>query len=282
MGEVCKKEGEFSFGIHTFKFIDKDGKTTLVKWRFAPEDGEKQLTADELKSKPADFLQQALIDRAKQGPVKWDMWVTIGQPGDPETDPTVLWPKDRKEFKAGTLTLTAATPQDGAECKGINYDPYDYYPISWEELYQCGKDQGIDIRPAAQGGDIKIGDMLFVRSGWKEAYDSLQHLWRIACMRQDVEIQKERTNVLKMKEELRMERLAKLQRDFRISTFQTKEMELEDRIYAIQEEVEDARWLASEEARKRMALKANLQQCLDDLQSAKDEQTTMEVCGTIK
>ncbi|KAF2006249.1 hypothetical protein P154DRAFT_603719 [Amniculicola lignicola CBS 123094] len=58
-----------------------------------------------------------------------------------------------------------------AHKKGINYDPYDYYPISWEELYQCGKDQGIDIRPAAQGGDIKIGDILFVRSGWKEAYD---------------------------------------------------------------------------------------------------------------
>lgn len=59
-----------------------------------------------------------------------------------------------------------------AHKKGINYDPYDYYPISWEELYQCGKDQGIDIRPAAQGGDIRIGDMLFIRSGWKEAYDS--------------------------------------------------------------------------------------------------------------
>jgi hypothetical protein len=59
-----------------------------------------------------------------------------------------------------------------AHKKGINYDPYDYYPISWEELYQCGKDQGVDIRPAAQGGDIKIGDMLFIRSGWKEAYDN--------------------------------------------------------------------------------------------------------------
>ncbi|KAF1844497.1 uncharacterized protein K460DRAFT_394371 [Cucurbitaria berberidis CBS 394.84] len=58
-----------------------------------------------------------------------------------------------------------------AHKKGINYDPFDYYPISWEELYQCGKDQGIDIRPAAQGGDIKPGDMLFIRSGWKEAYD---------------------------------------------------------------------------------------------------------------
>lgn len=41
-----------------------------------------------------------------------------------------------------------------------------------QELYQCGKDQGIDIRPAAQGGDIKIGDMLFVRSGFIEAYHS--------------------------------------------------------------------------------------------------------------
>jgi catalase len=72
---------------------------------------------------PRDFLEKALIDRAKQGPVKWDMWVTVGEPGDPETDPTVLWPAGRKEFKAGTLTFTGATPQEGAECKNINYDP---------------------------------------------------------------------------------------------------------------------------------------------------------------
>jgi catalase len=111
------------FGIHAFKFINKDNKTTLVKWRFVPEDGEKELTDTELTSMPHDFLQQALIDRVKQGPVKWDMWVTVGEPGDPETNPTVLWPTDRKEFKAGTLTFTGATPQEGAECKNINYDP---------------------------------------------------------------------------------------------------------------------------------------------------------------
>jgi catalase len=111
------------FGIHTFKFIDKNDKTTLVKWRFAPEDGEKELTNAELTSMPNNFLEQALIDRVKQGPVKWDMWVTVGEPGDPETNPTVAWPGDRKEFKAGTLTFTAATPQEGADCKNINYDP---------------------------------------------------------------------------------------------------------------------------------------------------------------
>ena len=111
------------YGIHTFKFIDKANETTLVKWRFDPEDGEKELTDAELKSMPADFLEQALIERTKQGPVRWDMWITIGEPGDTQDDPTLLWPKERKEVKAGTLTFTGAMPQDGAECKNINYDP---------------------------------------------------------------------------------------------------------------------------------------------------------------
>lgn len=57
-----------------------------------------------------------------------------------------------------------------AEAKGIQYDPFDYYPISYEELYHCGKHQGLDIRPAAQGGDIKIGDILFVRAGWTQQF----------------------------------------------------------------------------------------------------------------
>ena len=108
------------YGIHTFKFLNKANETTLVKWQFDPEDGEEGTHRRRAKSMPADFLEQALIERTKQEPVKWDMWMTVGEPGDPETDPTLLWPKGRKEVKAGTLTFTAAMPQDGAECKSIN------------------------------------------------------------------------------------------------------------------------------------------------------------------
>lgn len=111
------------FGIHTFKFINKDDKTTLVKWRFVPADGEKRLTDAQLKTMPHDFLAQELIDRTKKGPARWDMLVTIGHAGDPETDPTKLWPGDRKEFKAGTLTISSAMAQDSAACAKINYDP---------------------------------------------------------------------------------------------------------------------------------------------------------------
>lgn len=111
------------FGIHTFKYISKDNKTTLVRWRFVPADGVKRLSDAQMKSMPRNFLAQELIERTKKGPVRWDMLVTVGQPGDTETDPTVQWPAKRKEFKAGTLTISAAMPQQGGPCEKINYDP---------------------------------------------------------------------------------------------------------------------------------------------------------------
>jgi len=111
------------WGIHTFKFINAKKQTTLVRWRFVPQDGEKRLTDDELKTAGANFLEQALISRTGQGPVRWDMMLTIGVAGDPEDNPTLAWPEDRKQLKVGTLTITSAMPQKGAECEPINFDP---------------------------------------------------------------------------------------------------------------------------------------------------------------
>lgn len=111
------------FGIHTFKFVNRDDKTTLVRWRFAPQDGEILMSDDEVKSPPKNFLEQKLIERTQHGPVRWDMILTIGVPGDPEDNPTLLWPSGRKEIKVGTLTISTAMPQKGAECEKINFDP---------------------------------------------------------------------------------------------------------------------------------------------------------------
>ena len=58
-----------------------------------------------------------------------------------------------------------------AKKSGVEYDPFEFHGISLEELRKCGEDQGVDIRPKTQGGDVEIGDLLFVRSGWVEAYE---------------------------------------------------------------------------------------------------------------
>jgi catalase len=112
------------FGVHTFKFTDKKGTVHLVKWRFVPRDGTKEMTPAEMKSAPHDFLEKNLIERTSKGPALWDMIVYVGEPGDPEDNPTLAWPETRKHFTAGTLTITKATPQQkGTACEPINFDP---------------------------------------------------------------------------------------------------------------------------------------------------------------
>src|SRR6267154_504533 len=81
------------YGIHTFRFIDHNARSTNVRWRL------------------------------KQGSIHWDMIVTIGEPGDPEDDPTILWPSGRREIRAGTLTLISSSPDQVSGAYNINFDP---------------------------------------------------------------------------------------------------------------------------------------------------------------
>jgi catalase len=111
------------YGIHTFKFIDRQDKVTNVRFRFVPHDGEKQLSDAELSAMPRDFLEQALMERLRLRPALWDMILTIGEPGDVEDDPTVLWPADRKETKVGLLTIVSATTDRSSGSYNINFDP---------------------------------------------------------------------------------------------------------------------------------------------------------------
>lgn len=110
--------------LSAYKFVN--GKSeTWIRWRFEPADGEKFMTEDELKAAPKDFLDQRLAERTRKGPVKWTMVGTIGQPdkGDSIKDPSSPWPKDRKEVKLGTLTLTKGGQDAAGQCEDINFDP---------------------------------------------------------------------------------------------------------------------------------------------------------------
>jgi catalase len=112
------------FSIHTFKFIDAKNTEHMVRWRFVPRDGTKEMTAAEMKAGPRDFLEKNLIERTRKGPAVWDMIVYVGEPGDPEDNPTLAWPESRTHFTAGTLTITQATSQQkGMACEPINFDP---------------------------------------------------------------------------------------------------------------------------------------------------------------
>jgi len=114
---------ETYFGIHTFEFIDANGGIHPIKWRFVPRDGERRLTTAQKAAAPKNFLEPRLLERISKGPAQWDMIVYLGEPGDAVDNATLAWPETRKHFKAGTLTITQAMPQKGAECESVNFDP---------------------------------------------------------------------------------------------------------------------------------------------------------------
>lgn len=111
------------YGVHTFRFVNAQDTVTLVRWRFVPQDGEKRLSDAEMDTAGPDFLEQALIARTRRGPLRWDMLLTLGEPGDTATDPTVEWPASRRTLRVGTLSITAAAAQHGGACERINFDP---------------------------------------------------------------------------------------------------------------------------------------------------------------
>lgn len=56
---------------------------------------------------------------------------------------------------------------------GASYDPYTTHPITLSDLHSCAKAQGISLLPVSEGGDIKTGDILLVRSGFVDKYNHL-------------------------------------------------------------------------------------------------------------
>lgn len=107
--------------LNAFRLIDKQGQSHLVRWSMVPHQAWQPISDQDKQDK--DFLQQDLVKRLAQGPLKWDLVFTIAQPGDSSNDASQLWPADRQTINAGTLVLNRAAPQEGGPCNNINYDP---------------------------------------------------------------------------------------------------------------------------------------------------------------
>jgi catalase len=99
------------YAIHAFKWIDGDGGERYVRYRWLPELDEPPLSAEEARSRGADYLQEDIVARL---PVRFTLSLLVAAPGDKVDDPTAVWPEEEREtVVAGTLELTE--PEVGRE-----------------------------------------------------------------------------------------------------------------------------------------------------------------------
>lgn len=107
--------------LNAFRFIDKSNHMHLVRWSMVSQTPRQPITSEEKIDK--DFLHRDLEKSLANGPLKWDLVITLAGAGDVDNDASKAWPADRQTIKAGTLVVTHTEPQQQGLCNYINYDP---------------------------------------------------------------------------------------------------------------------------------------------------------------
>jgi len=109
------------FGVHTFYLTNAKGERQGVKWKAEPVGGFVGLSDKDAEGKGSDFYGKELSEAFAKGPVAFNLYAVLGQPGDQDDDPTLEWPADRKSVKVGVISLTG--PEDAATCDAGIFDP---------------------------------------------------------------------------------------------------------------------------------------------------------------
>jgi Catalase len=109
--------------VNTFLFRDRQGRTIPVRWAMIPEQSFQPPPKDDPGKADANYLFDALIAAVRQGPQRWRLVVTIGEPGDPTNDASIPWPDDRRSVDVGTLVIDRIESEAESPARDMNFDP---------------------------------------------------------------------------------------------------------------------------------------------------------------
>lgn len=110
------------WGVHAFTLTDAKGTVRIAKLKLMPSAGDRSLTDDEAKAKPADFYVAELQEQLAKGSVAFKLVAILGEAGDPTADITAMWPEEsRKSVEIGTIAVTKL--EDNARCDTGTFDP---------------------------------------------------------------------------------------------------------------------------------------------------------------
>lgn len=106
--------------INAFALVNKAGNRQYVRWSLMPETPFVALPG------PVDdpqYLQHDLQKRLSQGPLRWNLRLTLAAAGDPVEDPSQPWPAERRTVDAGTLVINHVDAPEQGACRDLNFDP---------------------------------------------------------------------------------------------------------------------------------------------------------------
>jgi catalase len=114
---------ESFYAVTAFKFVNKDGASRYGRFRIIPVAGNEYLDDAAAAGKSSNFLFDEIAQRLAREPIKFRIVVQVAEDGDPVSDSTILWPKERPLHEFGTIVLTERVSDNDPEKRKIIFDP---------------------------------------------------------------------------------------------------------------------------------------------------------------
>ncbi|MEY2406567.1 MAG: catalase [Acidimicrobiaceae bacterium] len=92
--------------LHAYRFVDADGTVRPGRYHLVPDAGDASITEDEAAGRAPDYLRAELEQRFANGPIVFQLDVTLGTDDDSVDDPTEVWPESRERVRIGRLEIT--------------------------------------------------------------------------------------------------------------------------------------------------------------------------------
>jgi catalase len=106
--------------IHSFRWIDADGGSRFVRYRWEPEAGEQTLSPADAKARGRDYLQEDLLAR---GEIAFRLKAIVATEEDAVDDPTVAWPAEREQVEVGRLVVEGPELERERDGDILVFDP---------------------------------------------------------------------------------------------------------------------------------------------------------------
>ena len=135
------------FPIHAFRWLTLSGHGTWVRYRLVPQATPRDRPAERFTGR--DRLRDEIRARLAQGPVRYDLVVTVAGPKDDPHNPMSVW-KGSRELVAGWLDIT--TPEDDHEAEG---DVVVFDPTRLVDGIELSDDPVLRYRPSAYSVSIE-------------------------------------------------------------------------------------------------------------------------------
>ena len=111
------------FGNNAFVFVDKAGTKRTGRYQILPVAGIRHLSPAGGKKLSPNYMFEDLTRRIARGPIKYRLYVQLGNPGDPTNDGSIVWPDDRKRVELGTISLTKVAPNNEELQRSLTFNP---------------------------------------------------------------------------------------------------------------------------------------------------------------